>query len=350
MHVSTGRMERVASGSLLVVALASFGPRTVQAAAISFALTNFNESTLNLSDVLRAVNFHETDSFDVTIGGHTATFAASGPIASLTETYGLTAYTPTNAGTATYTMVQDNANLIEVLRSHAWIDDGAAPVHQVPIAGLTPGQSYEIQAFFHDGRTGSCGGFGCANRTIGYGDENGISTPQVTRGSGTIAIGTFTADSDTQMLAIGGGDWDAGLSGFVLRSSMPLIPGDTDGDGTGGEHPDDFEPIRANFRMNVSTREMGDLVTNGVVDFEDFREWKVAFLAGGGSLAGVDFGFLSNVPEPSALVLALVACLGLASVRRRHARVRSGQRPGHEIIGSGWRGNAHRGGTKGLTK
>jgi hypothetical protein len=100
---------------------------------------------------------------------------------------------------------------------------------------------------------------------------------------------------------------------------IPIVPGDTDTDGIPGEFPDDFEPIRANFRKLVTMRSQGDLVSNGVVDFDDFRQWKTAFLAGGGSLAGVDLGFLTNVPEPTTCLLAAIsaATLNCVFVRRR---------------------------------
>ena len=318
MHVSIRRMDRVVSGSfILAAALSALGGRTLSAANITYTLTNFNEGNLNLSDVIRAVNFHATDSFVVTVNGQTATFESSGPL----PTHGFTGYVPVNAGAATYANVVGNQNLIEVLRSHAFVGTSAGMVHQMPLTGLTPGNTYEIQLFFHDGRATGCAGTtgftgGCGGRTVGYGDQNGISTQQVTRNSGTIAVGTFTADSDAQMVAVGGGDWDLGLSGYVLRSAVPLIPGDTDGDGTGGEFPDDFEPIRANFRNRVSTRAMGDLVNNGVVDFDDFRQWKTAHLAAGGSLAGIDLGFTTNVPEPSAIATAIVGLLGISVAMR----------------------------------
>jgi hypothetical protein len=96
--------------------------------------------------------------------------------------------------------------------------------------------------------------------------------------------------------------------------STPNLPGDTDGDGNPGEFPDDFEPIRANFRNAVATRTEGDLVPNGVVDFDDFRQWKTAFLAGGGSLANIDISFGSSVPEPNCAAIALLA-IALFSAR-----------------------------------
>jgi hypothetical protein len=102
-------------------------------------------------------------------------------------------------------------------------------------------------------------------------------------------------------------------SGFIL--------GDTDGDGTGGEFPDDFNPIKMNFRKAVTMRSQGDLVPNGIVDFADFREWKAAFLGGRGSLEGIDLGFAASVPEPATWLLAAIACGALANVGRCRRRV-----------------------------
>jgi hypothetical protein len=110
----------------------------------------------------------------------------------------------------------------------------------------------------------------------------------------------------------------------VAASGPPPVLGDVDGDGTGGEFPDDFTPIQNNFRKS-GNRSMGDLSGNGTVDFPDFREWKSAHLGMGGSLAGVDLGFLgAAVPEPNSLAISLVASLILASWRRRR---RDGMEP-----------------------
>jgi hypothetical protein len=95
----------------------------------------------------------------------------------------------------------------------------------------------------------------------------------------------------------------------------PPIDGDVNGDGF--VTMEDFEPIRANFRNSVSMRAQGDLVRNNVVDFDDFRQWKTAFLAAGGSLAGVDLGFSENVPEPASAVLVLLAASVFMQRRRR---------------------------------
>jgi hypothetical protein len=101
----------------------------------------------------------------------------------------------------------------------------------------------------------------------------------------------------------------------IVSSGPPPVPGDTDGDGIGGERPDDFEPIRANFR-NAGNRSMGDLTGDGNVDFADFREWKAAHLAGGGSLEGLDLSFGSNVPEPGSAALVSMAALAIISISR----------------------------------
>ena len=127
-------------------------------------------------------------------------------------------------------------------------------------------------------------------------------------------VGTFAIDNVLVM---------SGVS-FEQNVGPTCILGDTDCNNT--VDMADFEPIRANFRKTVSARNAGDLVRDGVVDFDDFREWKTAFLGGGGSLAGVDLGFASNVPEQSSIGL-LVAALATALARRtrgRMARVASG--------------------------
>jgi hypothetical protein len=93
----------------------------------------------------------------------------------------------------------------------------------------------------------------------------------------------------------------------IESAGPPPLPGDTDGDGIAGEFPDDFEPIRANFRESVTGRSMGDLTGDGLVNFADFREWKAVHLGGGGSLAGLDMSFGTSVPEPSSTALICIA-------------------------------------------
>jgi hypothetical protein len=95
------------------------------------------------------------------------------------------------------------------------------------------------------------------------------------------------------------------------------VAGDTDGDGI--VELSDLSPIRQNYLQNVSDRLMGDLVDDNIVDFRDFRQWKTAWLeanSGSGSLAGVDFSFLTPVPEPSAVLLAALSLCGFIGRRR----------------------------------
>ena len=82
----------------------------------------------------------------------------------------------------------------------------------------------------------------------------------------------------------------------------------------------DFEAIRANFRRSPRDRSHGDLTGDNAVDFDDFIQWKGAFLSGGGSLAGVNFDFDSaTVPEPATVIGAMVAVITLVGCsRNRH--------------------------------
>ncbi len=141
-----------------------------------------------------------------------------------------------------------------------------------------------------------------------------VATTQPTTNIDSITFGQPMLNANGTVQALNSGD-DVVIYGLA-GSGEPLLKGDTDGDGVAGEFPDDFEPIRANFRNTVSTRSMGDLVRNGTVDFDDFREWKTAHLAAGGSLAGLDLSF-GSVPEPSAAALVLVAILGVCNFRNR---------------------------------
>jgi hypothetical protein len=109
---------------------------------------------------------------------------------------------------------------------------------------------------------------------------------------------------------------------FMATCGPPLVPGDTNGNGVGGEFPADFDPIRNNFQKNVTSRAQGDLVLNGIVDFDDFRQWKAAHLGMGGSLDGLDLSFAANIPEPTTLGLAIFAMGGVAAQARR-TRVRA---------------------------
>ena len=97
----------------------------------------------------------------------------------------------------------------------------------------------------------------------------------------------------------------------IESAGPPPVPGDTNGNGI--VELVDFDPIRDNFRKPVTSRAQGDLVSNGVVDFADFRQWKTAFL-GAGSAAGLDASFTS-VPEPGTIARLIVASALAAGMR-----------------------------------
>jgi hypothetical protein len=102
----------------------------------------------------------------------------------------------------------------------------------------------------------------------------------------------------------------------VSPGGTSLLAGDTNQNGIPGEYPDDFLPIRNNFRTAQTERTAGDLVNDDVIDFLDYREWKTAFETAGGNPADIDWEFAA-VPEPGAGVMAAIACAALGRIRRR---------------------------------
>jgi hypothetical protein len=165
---------------------------------------------------------------------------------------------------------------------------------------------------------------------------NGMGAPLITHWAAGSQLGANTLAGPRMVFLSGSREHDGGgvptAGGYDLSPTgeqlflnsvcfmvggcgPPLVPGDTDGNGT--VNFADFGPIQTNFRKSVTSRAQGDLVTNGVVDFADFRQWKGAFLGMGGSLAGLDLGFIANVPEPTTAGLVLLTTMIVGSVRCR---------------------------------
>jgi len=144
---------------------------------------------------------------------------------------------------------------------------------------------------------------------IEYSNNDGVSLLGLLRHTSTAAASEDYYPTGRYLTEGGGGNAnrDTGLALAPIPGGG-FIPGDVDGNGVVDLL--DFDPIRDNFRMQVTQRSEGDLTFDGVVDFVDFKQWKGAFLGGGGSLAGIDLSFIANVPEPTSLALAFLACLG----------------------------------------
>jgi hypothetical protein len=104
---------------------------------------------------------------------------------------------------------------------------------------------------------------------------------------------------------------DAKLTNFTLETTGPIVvPGDVDGNGN--VNALDFNIIRDHLFTNVASRSLGDLNSDGTVNFTDFRLWKS--VASAEVLAEIGaFG----VPEPAACGLLGLAGPGMIVARRR---------------------------------
>ena len=117
---------------------------------------------------------------------------------------------------------------------------------------------------------------------------------------------------------------------FIRQAMIGKPVGDVDLNGSVG--PSDVTTFVANWLKtktvggvtvgDLSTRAIGDLDFNGVVDINDAYTLHHALAGGGaGALADSLFAQLGGVPEPSSIVLALFSVVGMCGlVRRRGSR------------------------------
>jgi PEP-CTERM motif len=143
--------------------------------------------------------------------------------------------------------------------------------------------------------------------TLTLGADYVVLPAIVTDNTGSITINYFH----------GAGSGEAPFNG--LQAVFGIIPGDVDDDND--VDLVDYQLIRNNFRTTGATRAGGDLtgpgggnVGDGVVDFYDFAQWQENFPTAGGSL--IELGNFP-VPEPANIGLAMIALVGLATLRRR---------------------------------
>jgi hypothetical protein len=141
---------------------------------------------------------------------------------------------------------------------------------------------------------------------IEYSNNDGVNLLGLLRHTSTAAASEdfYAAGRYLTEAGTGNANRDTGLALAAAPGTGP-VAGDVDGNGQVDLL--DFEPIRANFRKQVLERNQGDLTRDRVVDFDDFHEWKTAFLSAGGALDDVDFASMANVPEPATWGLALLA-------------------------------------------
>ena len=97
----------------------------------------------------------------------------------------------------------------------------------------------------------------------------------------------------------------------ISYDDSPAIPGDVDG--MNGVTIDDFIIIRDNFFDMVATREEGDLNLDGIVDIDDFDQWKDNFP---GDTAAFASQLFSSTPEPASLMLLAFGGLFLSARQR----------------------------------
>jgi len=223
----------------------------------------------------------------------------------------LIAYRTTGCATActggTRAPFQNNGNesLFIVTNNQANSLSFTSPIDNVSTTTLTANQYI---AYVRDNATNT---FALMKAATGY------TTPTTGAGAGSLALQRFGVGSSSNghegTMAL---DNVRVVSGVSFTGATPLIPGDVTGDGF--VMMDDFDIIRNNFRQTPRSRAQGDLTGDGLVSLIDFTQWKGAFSAGGGSIAGQDLSFLS-VPEPSSLALIGLLSVMLAGRRGRRS-------------------------------
>ena len=104
------------------------------------------------------------------------------------------------------------------------------------------------------------------------------------------------------------------LDDVSVEATAPFLHEDVDD--SGSVDLGDYQIILNNqFMTDPALRADGDLNWDTLVNLEDFRIWKDAFLAAGGSAEGLHF-----IPEPSSLLLVFGASVAILCRSRRRSQ------------------------------
>jgi hypothetical protein len=123
----------------------------------------------------------------------------------------------------------------------------------------------------------------------------------------------FAVDNDAAVAALAG-----------IDAADVNLDGDVAGDGTGPAASDDVTAFVDGWMSRNVLPTQGDLNFDGVTDIADWAILNAADPSAGGAALAAIAG--AGVPEPSTVVLAILAGLGLAGTMIRARRVAAGQR------------------------
>ncbi len=171
-------------------------------------------------------------------------------------------------------------------------------------SNLNPGE-YRVTLF--EGRTTDGNG---QFAKVWSGDADGSNEPGVAGQHEGINTGDFAAGSATVELALREGDFlwyrhlednSGGISGIIIRQlrGIDVLPGDFNGDGT--VDTADFQVMVSNFNSTGEFTD-GDMTFNGVIDLDDFAEFRAVFNSQSPPAA--------VVPEPASGLIGLLASWG----------------------------------------